>query len=298
MTNEELNVLQTESKCVQAGYQPKAHEPRIMPIVQSTTYRYDDADELAKVFDLSALEYVQSMYSRLGNPTVAYLEEKLACLEGGIGAMMTSSGQAAVLVTFLNLAKTGDHFIALSNLYGGVHTLLGSQIKRLGIEVSFVSPDASLEEMQALVRENTKGIYAETIGNPDVDVLDFEKVSALAKFAGVPLIVDNTFGTPYFCYPIGHGADIVLHSTTKYIDGHATSVGGIVIDAGTFDWTSEKFPQFSEPDPDYHGLVYNNYGKAAFLVRLRASLLRDMGTTFSPCVWQDIVKMPLQLQNS
>ena len=152
MTNEELNVLQTESKCVQAGYQPKAHEPRIMPIVQSTTYRYDDADELAKVFDLSALEYVQSMYSRLGNPTVAYLEEKLACLEGGIGAMMTSSGQAAVLVTFLNLAKTGDHFIALSNLYGGVHTLLGSQIKRLGIEVSFVSPDASLEEMQALVR--------------------------------------------------------------------------------------------------------------------------------------------------
>lgn len=282
MTNEELNVLQTESKCVQAGYQPKAHEPRIMPIVQSTTYRYDDADELAKVFDLSALEYVQSMYSRLGNPTVAYLEEKLACLEGGIGAMMTSSGQAAVLVTFLNLAKTGDHFIALSNLYGGVHTLLGSQIKRLGIEVSFVSPDASLEEMKALVRENTKGIYAETIGNPDVDVLDFEKVSALAKFAGVPLIVDNTFGTPYLCNPIAHGADIVLHSTTKYIDGHATSVGGIVINAGTFDWTSEKFPQFSEPDPDYHGLVYNNYGKAAFLVRLRASLLRDMGTTFSP----------------
>ena len=284
MTREELDKLHVESKCVQAGYQPETHEARIMPIVQSTTYKYDNADELGDVFDLKELGLVQKMYSRLGNPSSAYLEDKLATLEGGIGAMVTSSGQAATFLCLLNLAKTGDHIIALSNLYGGIHTLLNSQIRRIGIDVTFVSPDTSLEDMKKLVQDNTKAVYAETIGNPGLDVLDFEKISALAKFAEVPFLVDNTFATAYLCQPLKHGADIVIYSTTKYIDGHATSVGGAIIDGGTFDFTGrEKFPQFNTPDEDYHGLVYTEtYGIAAFLVRLRASLLRDLGTPLSP----------------
>lgn len=280
MTRDELNQFSIETQCVQAGYQPNNHEARIMPIVQSTTYKFDSTDELGDVFDLKV---AANMYTRLGNPSLGYLEEKLATLEGGIGALVTSSGQAATFLCILNLAKAGDHILALSNLYGGVHTLLNSQIRRLGIEVTFVSPELSLEEMKKEVRANTKAVYAETIGNPNLDVLDFEKVSSLAKFAGVPLVVDNTFATPYLCRPFEHGADIVLHSTTKYIDGHATSVGGVIIDGGTFDWKSEKFPHFNTPDNDYHGLVYTEaFGPAAFLVRARAGLLRDLGTTLSP----------------
>lgn len=280
MTRDELNQLSIETQCVQAGYQPKNHDARIMPIVQSTTYKFDSTDELGDVFDLKV---AANMYTRLGNPSLGYLEDKIATLEGGIGALVTSSGQAATFLCLLNLAKAGDHILALSNLYGGVHTLLNSQIRRLGIEVSFVSPESSLEEMKKEIRENTKAVYAETLGNPKLDVLDFEKVSSLAKFAEVPFVVDNTFATPYLCRPFEHGADIVVHSTTKYIDGHATSVGGVIVDRGTFNWKSDKFPHFNVPDNDYHGLVYTqSFGKAAFLVRARAGLLRDLGTTLSP----------------
>lgn len=280
MTRDELNQFSIETQCVQAGYQPGNHDARIMPIVQSTTYKFDSTDELGDVFDLKV---AANMYTRLGNPSLGYLEDKIATLEGGIGALVTSSGQAATFLCLLNLAKAGDHVLALSNLYGGVHTLLNSQIRRLGIEVTFVSPELSLEEMKKEVRANTKAVYAETIGNPNLDVLDFEKVSSLAKFAEVPLVVDNTFATPFLCNPIKHGADIVVHSMTKYIDGHATSVGGVIVDGGTFDWKSDKFPHFNTPDSDYHGLVYTEaFGPAAFLVRARAGLLRDLGTTLSP----------------
>lgn len=280
MNNKELTQTSIETRCVQAGYIPNNQDPRIMPIVQSTTYKFDTTDELGDVFDLKVPAH---MYTRLGNPSLSYLEEKINALEGGVGALVTSSGQAANLFSILNVAKAGQHVIAMSNLYGGTHTLFGSQLRRLGIDVEFVDPHLSLEEMKAKVRPETRCVFAETIGNPALDVLDFEKVSALAKFAEVPLIVDNTFPTPYLCQPFKYGADIVTHSTTKYLDGHATSVGGVIVDGGTFDWNNPKFPEFTEPDPDYHGLVYTEaFGPAAYLARARAGLLRDFGATMSP----------------
>lgn len=271
---------QVETQCVQAGYTPENGEPRIAPICQSTTYKYDDADAVGRLFDLEAEGH---MYTRISNPTCGVLEEKIAVLEGGVGAVTTSSGQAATMLAVFNIAKSGDHILAMSNLYGGTHTLMGATMANLGIEVTFVDPDLSLDEMRGFIRENTRAVFGETIGNPGVNVLDFAKLSTLAHEAGIPLIVDNTFATPYLCRPFEHGADIVIHSTTKYFDGHATSVGGVVVDSGNFNWNNGRFPELTEPDENYHGVVYTEkFGRAAYITKLRVTLLRDMGPTMSP----------------
>jgi O-acetylhomoserine (thiol)-lyase len=269
-----------ETKAVQGGYDPKPGEARILPIVQSTTYKYDDADHVADLFDLTAGGF---FYSRIGNPTVDGFEKKVALLEGGVGAVATSSGQAATMLALLNICQAGQHIVAASTLYGGTVTLLSSSLKKLGIEVSFVDPNASEEEIEKSFQPNTRALFAETIGNPGLNVLDFAKFSKVAKKMDVPLIVDNTFATPYLCRPFEHGANIVIHSTTKYIDGHATSVGGIVVDGGNFNWDNGKYPEITEPDPNYHGLVFHEaFKEAAYIVKLRVTLLRDMGTTMSP----------------
>lgn len=271
---------QAETQCVQAGYTPENGESRIAPICQSTTYKYDDADEVGKLFDLEADGH---MYTRISNPTCGVLEEKIAVMEGGVGAVTTSSGQAATMLAVLNICKSGDHILAMSNLYGGTHTLMGATLANLGIEVTFVDPFLPLAEMRTFLKPNTRAVFGETIGNPGVQVLDFAKVSTLAHEAGIPLIVDNTFATPYLCQPFQYGADIVIHSTTKYLDGHATSVGGCVVDSGHFDWQNGKFPELTEPDPNYHGVRYTEkFGKAAYINKLRVTLLRDMGPTMSP----------------
>lgn len=270
-----------ETLCVQAGYEPKNGEPRILPIIQSTTYKYDDADEVGKLFDLEAEGH---MYSRISNPTVAALENKIAALEGGVGALATSSGQSATLIAILTICNVNEHVLAMSNLYGGTFTLFTSTLKKMGIEVTFVDHKASAEQIQSEIRPNTKLIFAETIGNPGVDVLDIEKVSEVAHKNNIPLVVDNTFATPYLCRPFEFGADIVTHSTTKYLDGHATSVGGVIVDSGKFDWEkSGKFPHLTEADPSYHGLSYTKqFGETAYIVKARVAFLRDMGNTMSP----------------
>lgn len=272
--------VEPETQCVQAGYAPENGAPRIAPICQSTTYKYDDADEVGRLFDLEAEGH---MYSRISNPTCGVLEEKIAVMEGGVGAVTTSSGQAATMLAVLNICKSGQHVLAMSNLYGGTHTLMGATLENLGIEVTFIDPFLPLEEMRTFIRPNTRAVFGETIGNPGVHVLDFAKLSQLAHEAGIPLIVDNTFATPYLCRPFEHGADIVVHSTTKYLDGHATSVGGCVVDSGRFDWNNGKFPELTEPDANYHGVVYTEkFAGAAYINKLRATLLRDMGPTMSP----------------
>jgi len=270
-----------ETLCVQAGYQPKNGEARILPIVQSTTYKYDEADEVAKLFDLEAAGH---MYSRISNPTVAGLEEKITILEGGLASLATSSGQSATLLAVLTICNVGEHVLALSNLYGGTFTLFTSTLKKMGIEVSFVNHAASAEEIQREIKENTQLIFGETIGNPGVDVLDIERVARVAHENRIPLVVDNTFATPYLCRPMDFGADIVTHSTTKYLDGHATSVGGMIVDSGNFDWEkSGKFPHLTEPDPSYHGLSYTGkFQEAAYITKARVTFLRDMGNTMSP----------------
>jgi len=277
----EYKELSQETLCVQAGYQPKNGEPRIMPIVQSTTYKYDDAEEVAKLFDLEAEGH---MYSRISNPTVAALEEKIATLEGGVAALGTSSGQSATLLSILTICNAGEHLVALSNIYGGTFTLFTSTLKKMGIDVTFVDHRATPEEIGDAIKENTKLIFGETIGNPGVDVLDIELVAKVAHDHGIPLVVDNTFATPYLCRPVEFGADIVTHSATKYLDGHATSVGGVIVDSGKFDWEkSGKFPHLSEPDPSYHGLSYTKqFKEAAFITKARVAFLRDMGNTMSP----------------
>lgn len=248
--------------------------------LSSTTYKYDDADEVGRLFDLEAEGH---MYSRISNPTCGVLEEKIAVMEGGVGAVTTSSGQAATMLAVLNICKSGQHILCMSNLYGGTHTLMGATLKNLGIEVTFIDPFLPLEEMRQFIQPNTRAVFGETIGNPGVNVMDFAKLSTLAHEAGIPLIVDNTFATPYLCRPFEHGADIVVHSTTKYLDGHATSVGGCVVDSGRFDWNNGKFPELTEPDENYHGVVYTKqFGSAAYINKLRATLLRDMGPTMSP----------------
>lgn len=280
MNSDFLRDKAIETQCVQAGYYPENQDARVMPIVQSTTYKFDTADELGDVFDLKV---AANMYTRLGNPTLNWLEEKIAVLEGGVGAVTTSSGQSANLFAIINITKTGEHVIAMSNLYGGTHTLLGTQLKKFGIDVEFVDPHEPLERMKQRVRRETRLVFAETLGNPALDVLDFAKVSELARFADVPLVVDNTFPTPYLCKPFEFGANIVTHSTTKYMDGHATSVGGVVVDGGNFDWDNGKYPELTTPDLDYHGLVYTeSFGSAAFIAKTRAGLLRDIGATMSP----------------
>jgi len=270
-----------ETLCVQAGYQPKNGEARIMPIVQSTTYKYDEAEEVAKLFDLEAQGH---MYSRISNPTVAALEEKIATLEGGVGALGTSSGQSATLLSVLTICNAGEHVLALSNLYGGTFTLFTSTLKKMGIDVTFVNHRATSEEIASRIQKNTKLIFGETIGNPGVDVLDIELVAKVAHDHKIPLVVDNTFATPYLCRPIEFGADIVTHSTTKYLDGHATSVGGMIVDSGKFDWEkSGKFSHLTDPDPSYHGLSYTKqFQEKAYITKARVAFLRDIGNTMSP----------------
>lgn len=268
------------TKCIHGSYLPKSGEPQVMPMVQSTTYRYYDNDEVAALFDL---ESSGSFYSRLGNPTVDNLEAHIALLEGGTGAICTSSGQAANLICMLNIAKTGDHIISSNSIYGGTFNLFSVTLKKMGIDVEFVDQDLELEELKKYVKPNTKAIFAETLANPKLSVLDIEKFKKLSEFAGVLLIVDNTLATPALLNPIEYGADIVTHSTTKYIDGHGNCVGGCVVEAGTFDYSSGKYPEFVEPDDSYHGIVfYEKFGDKAFTVKLRAQMLRDLGTTMSP----------------
>ncbi|MDU5111127.1 MAG: O-acetylhomoserine aminocarboxypropyltransferase/cysteine synthase family protein [Clostridium sp.] len=274
------NNWQKGTICIQEGYTPKAGEPRVLPIFQTATYKYDDPDHLASLFNLEAAGH---LYSRISNPTVAALEEKFAKLQGGVGALATSSGQAAVLYAILNICKVGDHIITASTLYGGTVNLFTVNLKKMGIEVSFVDPEASKEEILALAKENTKAVYGETIGNPGLNILDFDKFAEVAEELKVPFLVDNTVGTPYLCNPFEHGVNVVIHSTTKYADGHAQSVGGIVVDGGNFDWANGNFSEFTEPDPSYHGIKYvETFGNAAYITKLRVTLGRDLGACQSP----------------
>ncbi|MDU5260860.1 MAG: O-acetylhomoserine aminocarboxypropyltransferase/cysteine synthase family protein [Clostridium celatum] len=265
---------------IHGGYSPKSGEPRVLPIYQSATYKYDDPDTLEALFALKADGH---LYSRISNPTVGALEEKYAKLEGGVGAVATSSGQSAILYAVLNVCKAGDHLISVTSLYGGTVNLFSVHLKNLGVEVTFVEPDASEEEILSKAKSNTKAIYGETIGNPGLNVLDFDKFSSVAKKIEVPFIVDNTVATPYHCNPFEHGANIVIHSTTKYSEGHAQTIGGVVVDGGNFDWTNGKFNDFTEPDPSYHGIKYvESFGDSAYIVKLRVTLLRDLGACMSP----------------
>jgi len=267
--------MNIETKCLHAGYTPKNTEPRVVPIVQSTTYVYDSTDDVAAVFDDPTKSLI---YSRFENPTVMAVEDKIAALEGGIGAMCTSSGQAATMCSLLNILQSGDSFISTATVYGGTINLFAVTFKKMGIECIFVSPDASEDEIKAAFKPNTKAVFGETIANPALTVFDIEKFAKIAHENNVPLIVDNTFPTPILCRPIEHGADIVIHSTSKYMDGHAVQVGGVIVDSGNFDWTCGKFPEFTEPDESYHGLIYTkSYGKAAYIVKARMQLMRDFG---------------------
>ena len=275
-----MNNYNIETKCIQEGYQPKNGEPRVLPICQSTTFKYDSSEHVGKLFDLTEEGF---FYTRLGNPTVDCVERKIASLEGGVGAMCTSSGQAASLISVINICSAGDHMISSSTIYGGTTNLFAVTLKRMGIEVTFVDPDASLEELQKKIKDNTKLIFAETIANPALIVTDIEKFADLAHNNKIPLIVDNTFATPINCRPFEFGADIVVHSTSKYMDGHAVALGGVIVDSGNFDWNSEKFLGFSTPDESYHGMVYaRDCGKAAFITKARVQLMRDLGSTPSP----------------
>jgi len=268
------------TNCVQGTYDPTGGEPRVLPIYQSTTFEYDDSDYVADLFDLKAQG---SFYTRLGNPTTDSFEGKMALLEGGVGALAVSSGQSASFTAIINICNAGDHFICSSAIYGGTHNLFGISLRRLGIDVTFVDPDASLEEITACARPSTKALFGETIANPGMNVLDFEKFAKAARQLDVPLIIDNTLATPYLCRPIEHGANIVIHSATKYTDGHATSVGGVIVDGGNFNWDNGKFPGLVEPDDSYHGLkFYETFGSAAYIVRARVALLRDYGCVVSP----------------
>ncbi|MEL7647522.1 MAG: PLP-dependent transferase [Sedimentibacter sp.] len=267
--------MKIETQLLHEGYHPQNGEPRALPIYQSTTYKYDSSEHIGKLFDLSAEGH---MYSRISNPTVACVEAKIAALEGGVGAMCTTSGQAASLICLLNILKSGDHFISVSTIYGGTINLFAVTLKRFGIECSFVSTDAAEEEIQRHFRENTRAVFGETIANPALSVFDIEKFATIAHKNNVPLIVDNTFATPVLCRPFEFGADIVVHSTTKYMDGHAVQLGGVIVDSGNFDWTNGKFPEFTEPDESYHGVVYTrDFGRAAYIAKSRVQLMRDIG---------------------
>ena len=273
--------MKFETKCIQSGYQPGNGQPRTMPIYQSTTYKYDSAAELGKLFDLEADGH---MYTRISNPTVAYVEEKIADLEGGVGAMLTSSGQAANFMAIFNICSAGQNFVCMNNIYGGTINLFGVTLARMGIEVRFARDDMSDEEFEALFDENTRLVFGETVANPALTVLDIRRYAGLAHKHGVPLIVDNTFTTPMLCKPFEFGADIVTHSTTKYMDGHANVVGGVIVDGGRFDWAaSGKFPELTEADESYHGVVYTEkFGAAAYITKARVQLMRDFGCTPQP----------------
>ena len=268
--------------CVQGGWQPKKGEPRVLPIYQSTTFKYDTSEQMARLFDLEDSGY---FYSRLQNPTVDAVGAKIAALEGGVGAVMTASGQAANFYAIFNICQAGDHFVSATTLYGGTYNLFTVTLKKLGIDVTLVDPDAPVEEIEKAFRPNTKALFGETISNPSVNVLDIEKFADIAHKHGVPLIIDNTFATPINCRPFEWGADIVTHSTTKYMDGHAVAVGGAVVDSGNFDWEAnkDKFPGLTQPDESYHGLTYTTaFGKAAYITKMVAQLMRDLGSMMSP----------------
>ncbi len=267
--------MKDETKCLHAGYTPKNSEPRVVPIVQSTTYVYDSTAEVASVFDEPTKSLI---YSRFANPTVMAVEQKIAELEGGVGAMCTTSGQAATLLSILNIAKAGDSIISTAEIYGGTVNLFSFTLKKLGIECIFIDKNATDEEIDKAFKPNTKAVFGETIANPALTVLDISRFAAIAHKHNVPLIVDNTFATPILCKPFDFGADIVIHSTSKYMDGHAVQVGGVIVDSGKFDWTNGNFPELTEPDESYHGLRYTEtYGKAAYIIKARMQLMRDFG---------------------
>lgn len=271
-----------DTLCVHAGYTPKKGEPRQIPIIQSTTFKYETSDQMGRLFDLEDSGY---FYTRLQNPTNDAVAARIAALEGGIGAVLTSSGQAANLFACLNICEAGDHIVSLNNIYGGTVNLLGVTLPKMGIEVTFVNHDSTDEEIEAAFRPRTKLVFGETISNPGVEVLDIERFARIAHSHGVPLVVDNTFATPVHCRPFEWGADIVTHSTTKYIDGHGVSVGGCIVDSGNFDWNAnaDKFPGLCTPDESYHGLVYTErFGKAAFITKAVTHLMRDLGSIQSP----------------
>ena len=271
-----------ETICVQGGWQPKKGEPRVLPIYQSTTFKYETSEQMAKLFDLEESGY---FYTRLQNPTNDAVASKIAALEGGVAAMLTSSGQAASFYAIFNICSAGDHFVSASTIYGGTFNLFAVTMKKLGIEVTFVDPDAPEEEIAKAFRPNTKALFAETISNPSLVVLDIEKFARIAHSNGVPLIVDNTFATPINCRPFEWGADIIIHSTTKYMDGHATNVGGVIVDSGKIDWDAhaDKFPGLTTPDESYHGLTYTKkFGKGAYITKATAQVMRDLGSIQSP----------------
>ena len=271
---------QIETKAVQCGYEPGNGDPRVLPLYQSTTYKYDDAQSVADLFDLKREGF---FYTRLANPTVDAFERKMAALEGGVAAVAVGAGQAASMLSVMNLAVSGDHVVAVSSLYGGTVSLFTNTLKKCGIEVSFISPEADSAAIAAAIRPNTKALFAETLANPALIVLDIERFAEAAHAAGIPLIVDNTFPTPCLCRPFEFGADFVTHSTTKYTDGHAQAVGGIIIEKGGFDWNNGRFPEFVNPDPAYHGLVYTEaFPAAPYSVKLRAQWIRDIGAGMAP----------------
>lgn len=277
MTTKKLNIA---TLAVQAGYKPKNAEARIPAITQSTTYKFDTAEQIGDVFDLKDTAHI---YSRLSNPTVQCLEEKITALEGGTGALALSSGHAAVSAVIFNLCNSGDHFISAKSLYGGTINLFAQTLKKFNIEVTFVDQDAPIEEIEKSIKENTKLIFAESLTNPGMEVLNFKKFSKLAQQNKLPLVIDNTFPTPVLCRPFEHGANVIIHSTTKFIDGHATSLGGIIVDGGNFDWGNGNFPDFTEPDPSYHGISYwGEFKETAFVAKARTQILRDLGACLSP----------------
>ena len=267
--------MKIETKCLHEGYKPKNGEPVALPIYQSTTYRYDSTEKIGELFDLASDGH---MYSRISNPTVGAVEAKIAALEGGVGALCTTSGQSATLLSVINILSAGDHIISSSTIYGGTINLLAVTLKKFGIECTFVDAEASEEEIQKAFKSNTKAVFGETIANPAIAVFDIEKFANIAHKNNVPLIIDNTFATPILCRPIEFGADIVVHSTSKYMDGHAVQIGGVIVDSGNFDWTNGKFNEFTEPDESYHGIIYSEqFGKAAYITKARVQLMRDLG---------------------
>ncbi len=267
--------MRDETKCLHSGYTPKNTEPRVMPIYQSTTYVFDSTEDVGDVFDEPTKALI---YSRFANPTVMAVEAKIADLEGGVAALCTSSGQAASLLSILNICKAGDSFISTTQVYGGTINLFSFTLKKLGIECIFVDGDASEEELNRAFQPNTKAVFGETLANPALTILDIEKFAKVAHDHGVPLIIDNTFATPILCKPIEFGADIVIHSTSKYMDGHAIQIGGVIVDSGKFSWDNGNFPEFTEPDESYHGISYvNTYGNAAYIIKARMQLMRDYG---------------------
>jgi len=272
--------MRIDTKCIQEGYKPENGQPRILPIYQSTTFKYDSAEHMGKLFDLTAPGH---MYTRISNPTVEMVEKKIAALEGGVGAMLTSSGQAASLLAILNITSAGQNFVCASAIYGGTINLFAFTLKRLGIEARFFTAEMPDEEIDKLFDGNTRLVFGETIANPALIVCDIERLANLAHRHAVPLVVDNTFPTPVLCRPFEHGAYIVIHSTTKYMDGHAVSLGGVIVDSGRFNWDNGRFPELTTPDDSYHGVVYTaKFGPAAYIVKARTHMMRDLGAAMSP----------------